>query len=452
MPNTNTFLKGLLASGQKSFSYNQQITANLLIEALNFVYIDEQFADILPKEQSINEYVGNLIDYVANNELNLTVATMVKNQEDNIGKMINSVSNIVDSIYILDTGSTDKTVDVVKSEINVNPSIKLFKKNWIEDYAQMRNYMINLISDNADWILFIDSDETMTPPMSKKLLHIIINMVDYMYAAKSNLVIQLHTTAYGTETFAKVDRIIRVKDGTRFVGKVHEEILPSIDQTDAEINGIYKVESKINVVNMGRTQGQEEKFNKKERYNKLLLEMLKDEPHNIRLLSLLNSEMLNYTSLGEQYIPSIYEAITNNKDLPFSVYNVNHSDYLLDLLKKYISYLISQNEITDALRISEESHKLFPQNYTILFSIFSLKFHALEVDAMNLTTELVASMAALDPEAAYRSSQENTDIITALIIRLYLMQGKIEQAKQLKTTITDSRALGFLGVWEEFLT
>ena len=45
----------------------------------------------------------------------LSLCMITKNEEKNISRCLNSVKDIVDEIIIVDTGSTDNTIEIAKS-------------------------------------------------------------------------------------------------------------------------------------------------------------------------------------------------------------------------------------------------------------------------------------------------------------------------------------------------
>ena len=67
------------------------------------------------------------------------------------GRAIRSVLPLADEIVVLDSGSTDRTVEIAK-----NLGAKVFFNEW-EGYDKQLNYGIGLCS--KDWILVLDADE-----------------------------------------------------------------------------------------------------------------------------------------------------------------------------------------------------------------------------------------------------------------------------------------------------
>lgn len=82
----------------------------------------------------------------------LSVCIITKNEESNIKSCLDSVKEIADEIIILDSFSTDNTVNIAK-----NYTSKIYFKKWVDDYSYSRNYTIS--KAKGEWILIIDADE-----------------------------------------------------------------------------------------------------------------------------------------------------------------------------------------------------------------------------------------------------------------------------------------------------
>lgn len=86
--------------------------------------------------------------------------TIVYNEDKFIWFAVMSVVDYVDKILIWDTGSTDKTVDIIKEIIKVKKNKILFKEvgpvNKFE-FTKMRQKMLD--ETKSDWIIILDGDE-----------------------------------------------------------------------------------------------------------------------------------------------------------------------------------------------------------------------------------------------------------------------------------------------------
>ena len=99
-----------------------------------------------------NNYKGEL-------NMLLSIVMMVKNEEKYLDKTLYALKNLrkdIDSeLIILDTGSTDNTVEIAKKYTE-----KVYFAKWNNNFADMRNISISYAS--GDWILILDADEKLT--------------------------------------------------------------------------------------------------------------------------------------------------------------------------------------------------------------------------------------------------------------------------------------------------
>lgn len=82
----------------------------------------------------------------------LALVMIVKNEAACLERCLSSVSRFVDDIIVLDTGSTDDTVDIAQ---RLGARVHHFE--WIDDFSAARNAALDL--STADWNLVLDADE-----------------------------------------------------------------------------------------------------------------------------------------------------------------------------------------------------------------------------------------------------------------------------------------------------
>lgn len=95
--------------------------------------------------------------------MRLTAHCLVKNEENFIGYAIASVIDFVDTIIVFDTGSTDKTIEIVKDLLAKHPSKIIFEEKGECDkkrHTQLRQEMID--RTRTDWFMILDGDEVWT--------------------------------------------------------------------------------------------------------------------------------------------------------------------------------------------------------------------------------------------------------------------------------------------------
>ena len=82
----------------------------------------------------------------------ISLCMIAKNEEALLASCLQSVRPILSEIIFVDTGSTDRTVQIAQSYV-----AKIIHEPWREDFAAARN--ISLEHATSDWILVLDADE-----------------------------------------------------------------------------------------------------------------------------------------------------------------------------------------------------------------------------------------------------------------------------------------------------
>lgn len=86
----------------------------------------------------------------------VSVVILTLNEENNIRDCIESILDFTDEIFVVDSGSTDKTLEILSGY----PVQVMY--NSFENYSQQRNWAINTIKFKTDWILNLDADHRAT--------------------------------------------------------------------------------------------------------------------------------------------------------------------------------------------------------------------------------------------------------------------------------------------------
>ena len=86
----------------------------------------------------------------------VTLCVIALNEEEMIGECLASVQGLVNQIVVVDTGSTDATVDIA-----VAAGAEVVHFPWNGDFAAARNAALPHVT--SDWILVLDADERLDP-------------------------------------------------------------------------------------------------------------------------------------------------------------------------------------------------------------------------------------------------------------------------------------------------
>ena len=97
--------------------------------------------------------------------ITISLCMIVKNEEDNIERCLNSIKNIVDEIIIVDTGSTDLT-----KKLCTKYTDKIYDFKWSDDFSAARNYAYSFAS--MDYTLWLDADDILLPEDNMKFMEL----------------------------------------------------------------------------------------------------------------------------------------------------------------------------------------------------------------------------------------------------------------------------------------
>ncbi|MDQ0227979.1 glycosyltransferase [Metabacillus niabensis] len=95
----------------------------------------------------------------------ISLCMIVKNEEEVLARCLDTVKDIVDEINIVDTGSTDRTVEIAKQYTD-----RVFYFEWIGNFAAARNESFKYAT--KDYILYLDADDVLLEADQKKLLEL----------------------------------------------------------------------------------------------------------------------------------------------------------------------------------------------------------------------------------------------------------------------------------------
>lgn len=94
--------------------------------------------------------------------MKINAAIIAKNEEQALPKCLNSLKGF-DKIYLTDTGSTDKTIEIAKK----HNAIISYRK-WDNDFSKARNFNLDQIPKD-EWVFIIDCDEYLPKDEIKKI-------------------------------------------------------------------------------------------------------------------------------------------------------------------------------------------------------------------------------------------------------------------------------------------
>ena len=102
----------------------------------------------------------------------LPVVIVAKNESANIYDCVKSAA-FADEILVVDSGSTDQTINLAKSA-----GARILKKKWM-GYGPQQNIAIN--ASKGDWIFSLDADERISAKLANEIIQAIKEDIFYVY-------------------------------------------------------------------------------------------------------------------------------------------------------------------------------------------------------------------------------------------------------------------------------
>lgn len=143
---------------------------------------------------------------------------IVKNEEMHIARCLDSVAGLVEEIVIVDTGSTDRTVEIVSQYTQ-----KVYSYQWKDDFSDARNYSFSKAT--MDYCMWMDADDILEETEKDKFLQLKQSL-----PSDIDIVMMKYNTSFdeaGNPSFSYFrERWIRNCAEYRWIGAVHEVIPP----------------------------------------------------------------------------------------------------------------------------------------------------------------------------------------------------------------------------------
>jgi glycosyltransferase involved in cell wall biosynthesis len=264
---------------------------------------------------------------------------IVKNEEEFLGRCLESVKEVVDEIIIVDTGSTDSTVSIANKY-----NAKVYSFEWIGNFSAARNYSIKQAT--SDYILILDADEYLDSNVQLLLDQISSGKDFYILSIKNYL--DYHIFNH------QAIRVFKRNKGFTYKNKIHEHI--NID----DFVGLTQETIDFWIHHTGYTGKLYTDRNKHERNLELLLTEVQNNPSGYTYLNLGNQ----YKSHGEyeKALDAFKQAFYLSKDRVYL-------SFLLDQIGKCLLLL---NRFEEGIAVISDSIEGFPGYTNLHFTLGEL--------------------------------------------------------------------------------
>ena len=131
-------------------------------------------------------------------------------------EFLTRVRGLWDELVVVDTGSTDSTVQLLEAE-----GARVLHKPWRQDFAEARNFSIEAAT--GDWIIFLDPDEFVLPAFLDQVKAAMGNA-----AAGAATVLMQDRREDGHLQEARLIRMFRRYPDVHFLHAIHEDVAETL--------------------------------------------------------------------------------------------------------------------------------------------------------------------------------------------------------------------------------
>lgn len=257
--------------------------------------------------------------------ISISVCMIVKDEETNLSKCLDSIYGKVDEIVIVDTGSTDSTKEIASRYTD-----KVIDYKWNKSFADARNFSISIASN--EYILVIDSDEIVVDINLQK-----INQQILTNPKRIGRIIRVNEYSRDGKFYKYNERVNRLfsKKYYKYEGKIHEQVTPNDKSIIADTYHIP-----LTIIHSGYEGNIETRKKKTHRNIELLLCALQEKPDEPYLIY----------QLGKSYYMEEEYMVACNYFERALTYDIDvRLEYVQDLVESYGYSLININQYERAL-------------------------------------------------------------------------------------------------------
>ena len=283
----------------------------------------------------------------------ISLCMIMKDESDWLPLCLSNVKGLVDEMIIVDTGSTDNSVEIARSF-----GAKVFFHPWVDDFAKVRNY--SLQQATGDWVLVLDADEIINQEDHRKIRKLIENESACYLLTQRHYTDDVRLSGFEPCRGEFLDREVEHAGyfesalgrlfpnyrGIHYRGAVHELIEFCLD----EIEGIKLYDSTVRIHHYGHTSKVKAKKDKSLLYTPLGEKKVNDKNRGWKEFFELAVEHNNNRRLEESVV-AFYEAIKLKADYLESWINLG---YVLCELGRFEE---ASNVLTKALELDPVSEE-----------------------------------------------------------------------------------------------
>ncbi|HSC02198.1 MAG TPA: glycosyltransferase [Solirubrobacteraceae bacterium] len=281
--------------------------------------------------------------------MTLGLCMIVKDEEEMLGKCLEAVAPAVDEIIIVDTGSTDRTIEIAKSH-----GARVIEQPWTGSFSDARNTSFEHAT--TDWIVYLDADEVLVADDVHRLKSLSSKVWrEAFYLALTSFTGELGDGGAVTNSAL---RVFRNRSHYRFEGRLHEQIahhLPTYAAGRIE-------QSSVRVDHYGYLGAVRDAKEKSRRNLELLKAQQAESPPSAFLHFNIGTE---YAAIGD------YRSALAELERSWSLvqaHGEDGNDYVPALVQRLVTALRACGRPADAIAKAREGLERFPGFTDLVFA------------------------------------------------------------------------------------
>ncbi len=156
----------------------------------------------------------------------VSLCMIVRNEAEYLDACLKSADGVADEMIIVDTGSTDSTVEIARRH-----RARVVTCSWANDFSAARN--LSLESATGNWILVLDADEELSRQSREK----IPDVIRTSHADGFEVIVRSEMPETDVMKYEDmmIVRLFRNRKNYRYAMPVHEQIRGSIEKNGGKI-------------------------------------------------------------------------------------------------------------------------------------------------------------------------------------------------------------------------
>ncbi|WP_028950559.1 tetratricopeptide repeat-containing glycosyltransferase family 2 protein [Sulfurihydrogenibium subterraneum] len=239
-------------------------------------------------------------------DIKVSACIIAKNEEKNLPRLLESIKGKFDEIVLVDTGSTDKTVEVAKSY-----GAKVYHREW-NGFADARQYAVDVAT--GDWIWFFDADTELEEEEYERFKRILLFIKDHQEYEGIGTVYKNLGLDGNVKSLSSTVHIHKKHPDLVWEGKIHERVV------NKKAGTILIPPMKVHVLHYGYAE-----FNTQ----------IEKAKRNLRLLF---DELKKYKDTKKEYYVNIFYIIQSYSVLASTIDLKKYSKKSIRYIKKFLNY------------------------------------------------------------------------------------------------------------------